>query len=66
MSLVSLWQKLCEYTDLSEYEAKVYASLTEEGHSTARRLSMLCGVPRTKMYDTLRRLIERELVTEVP
>ncbi len=66
MSLGPLWQKIREYADLSEYESKIYASLINEGPSTARRLSMLCGVPRTKMYAALRKLIEREMVTEVP
>jgi len=66
MSSASLWQKLCEYANLSEYEARVYASLIKEGPSTARRLSMLCGVPRTKIYETLKKLVERELVTEIP
>jgi len=66
MSLFSLWQKICEYANLSEYEAKVYTYLIEGGPSTARRLSMLCGVPRTKIYETLKKLIELELITEVP
>lgn len=66
MSLDSLWQKLCEHVGLSEYEAKVYISLIMEGPSTARRLSMVSGVPRTKIYGTLKKLIERGLVVEIP
>ena len=66
MALVSLWQKICEYTGISEYEAKVYASLVKEDSATARRLSVLCGVPRMKIYKTLKNPIERGLVTEMP
>ncbi|MEM2110363.1 MAG: helix-turn-helix domain-containing protein [Candidatus Bathyarchaeia archaeon] len=64
MSSSSLWQKLREYVNLSEYEAKVFSSLIKEGSATARRLSMLCNVPRTKIYKTLKKLIEQGLVTE--
>jgi len=60
------WQKLCEHIGLSEYEAKVYVSLITEGAAQARRISMACGVPRTKVYGTLRKLIERGLVLEIP
>ncbi len=37
-----------------------------EGPSEARKLSMACGVPRTKMYGTLKKLVERGLVVEIP
>ena len=60
------WEKLCEHAGLSEYEAKLYVSLVTEGASGARRLSMVCGVPRTKVYGALKKLIERGLVIEMP
>lgn len=41
-------------------------SLVSEGASEARRLSMRCGVPRTKIYFTLKKLMERGLVFELP
>ncbi len=66
MSSVLSWQKLSEHAGLSEYEAKVYVSLIEKGSSRARKVSMICGVPRTKVYGTLKKLIERGLVVEVP
>jgi len=53
-------------TGLSSYEAKVYLSLTAEECSEVRRLSMSSGVPRTKTYAALRKLVERGLVFEVP
>jgi len=60
------WQRLCEYLGLSEYEAKVYVSLVEAGQAKARTLSVLSGVPRTKVYGVLRKLIEMGLATEIP
>jgi sugar-specific transcriptional regulator TrmB len=41
-------------------------SLVTEGASEARKLSMGCGVPRTKVYATLKKLAERGLVFELP
>lgn len=59
-------QKVSRHLGLSEYEARVYVSLVMEGASEARRLSMRCGVPRTKVYATLKKLMERGLVLELP
>lgn len=61
-----LFQKVSRYLGLSEYEARVYVSLVMEGLSEARRLSMRCGVPRTKVYATLKKLMETGLVFELP
>jgi sugar-specific transcriptional regulator TrmB len=61
-----LCEKLFRHVGLSMYEAKIYMSLTVEGPSEARRLSMTSGVPRTKVYGTLKKLIERGLVVEAP
>jgi len=55
-----------EYLDLSDYEARIYEFLVREGPSTARRISTLCKVPRTKVYETLKRLIEQGMITDVP
>jgi len=60
------WQRLCEYLGLSEYEAKIYVSLLEVGQAKARTLSVLSGVPRTKVYSVLKRLIDLGFVMEVP
>jgi len=59
------WEKLSENFGLSEYEAKAYLSLVTHGASEARKLSLACGVPRTKIYGTLKKLMERGLVVEV-
>lgn len=61
-----LWQRLSEHAGLSEYEAKVYMSLVTMGAAKARKVSTMCGVPRTKVYGTLRKLMERGLVFEIP
>ena len=63
---LNLWQKLREYAELSEYEAKVYVSLVINGPSTASDVSLTSGVPRTKIYTTMNKLIERGLVNEIP
>jgi len=60
------WQKLCECLGLSEYEAKLYVSLLGEGSANARTLSMTSGVPRTKVYSVLKKLIDIGLVFEIP
>ena len=62
----SAWGRISRYMGLSEYEAKVYVTLVRIGVSGASRLSMESGVPRTKIYSVLRRLVERGLVVEVP
>jgi len=64
--LPSYWPKIVDYTGLSEYEAKVYLSLLIQGTSGARKLSLHCEVPRTKVYGTLRKLIDEDLVVEIP
>ena len=60
------WQRLCEYLGLSEYEAKIYVSLIEVGQAKARTLSVLSGVPRTKVYSVLKKLIDLGFVMEIP
>ena len=64
--LLAIWPKIVNYTGLSEYESKVYLSLLVLGSSGARKLSLHCRVPRTKVYGTLRKLIENGLVVEIP
>lgn len=59
-------QKVSQHLGLSEYEARVYVSMVTEGASEARRLSIRSGVPRTKVYATLKKLMERGLVFELP
>jgi sugar-specific transcriptional regulator TrmB len=62
----SIWPKIVEYTGLSEYESKVYLSLVSLGNAGARKLSLHCDVPRTKVYGTLKKLIDYGLVVEIP
>lgn len=66
LDVISLWPRLVEYTGLSEYEAKVYLCLVGLGHSSARKVSRFCDVTRTKIYDTLKKLIDAGLVIEIP
>lgn len=64
--IISLWPKIVEYAGLSEYEAKAYLSLVSLGSSGARKLSLYSDVPRTKVYGTLKKLIDYGLVVEIP
>ncbi len=66
MSTNLSWKKLCEYAGLSDYEAKVYVSLVEAGAAKARKISAMCGVPRTKVYSVLKKLTDMGLVVEIP
>jgi len=47
---------------LTEYEAKIYATLIKTGPKTAGELSFLSGVPRTKLYGSVRGLERKGLV----
>lgn len=62
----AVYQKIYDNLGLSEYESKVYVSLVEDGVSEAGRLSLRCGVPRTKVYTTLKKLAEKGLILEIP
>ena len=66
IDLLLIWPKMVEYAGLSEYEAKVYLSLLGLGSSGARKLSITCNVPRTKVYGTLKKLVDYGLVVEIP
>jgi sugar-specific transcriptional regulator TrmB len=63
---LQIWPKIVEYIGLSEYESKVYLSLINLGTTEARKLSLNCDVPRTKVYGTLKKLIDYGLVVEIP
>jgi sugar-specific transcriptional regulator TrmB len=60
------WENLLRKTGLSSYETKIYLSLTMEGPSEAGKLSLLSGVPRTKTYSALKKLVQTGLILEVP
>lgn len=66
VDLLLIWPKMVEYAGLSEYEAKVYLSLIGLGCSGARKLSISCNVSRTKVYGTLKKLIDYGIVVEIP
>jgi sugar-specific transcriptional regulator TrmB len=47
---------------LSDYEARAYLALLLQGPEEPRVLPFRCGIPRTKVYATLRRLQQKGLV----
>lgn len=59
-------RKLSRYAKLSEYQSRVYVSLILYGPSKASDISRISGVPRTKVYEVLKTLIDRGLVEEIP
>ncbi|AAB90235.1 TrmB family transcriptional regulator [Archaeoglobus fulgidus] len=44
---------------LSSYEASAYVALVSSGETTAREVSRKAGIPRTKVYEVLNRLVEK-------
>ncbi|WP_158058205.1 TrmB family transcriptional regulator [Halorussus halophilus] len=58
ITVVELLQQL----GLKEYEAKVFAALARSSNSTAREISELADVPRTRVYDAGEQLASRGLV----
>ena len=59
-------RKLRRYTNLSEYQSRVYVSLVLYGPSKVSDISRLSGVPRTKVYEVLKVLIDKGLVEAIP
>lgn len=49
---------------LSEYESKAYAGLLEHHPSNGYHLSKQTGIPRSRIYDVLRALLQKQLVFE--
>jgi len=47
---------------LSEYESKTYVALVGVGEANARELHEVSGVPRTRVYDILRKLVKKGFV----
>lgn len=50
---------------LSSYEAKCYLACIKLGKANGYQISKLSAVPRARIYDTLDKLIEKELVTKI-
>jgi len=50
---------------LTEYESKTLSTLFTLGESEAPELSRLAQVPKTRVYDVLEKLVEKNLVIEI-
>ncbi len=50
---------------LSEYEARTYTALLEEHPLTAYETAGQAGIPTSKIYGVIRKLLERQLILEV-
>jgi len=55
---MDLVEKL-EILGLSKYESKVYVALVGMGAASAREIHEASGVPRTRVYDILKKLLEK-------
>lgn len=60
--IVNVLQRL----GLSKYESRVYVSLVLKGVSKGGVLSISSGVPRTKVYTSLEKLMEKGFVNKLP
>ncbi len=59
------YQELFQSLGLAKNEAKIYEVLIRGGQSPVGRISEKSGVHRRNVYDSLNRLIEKGLVTEI-
>jgi len=57
--------KILEDTDFTEGESKVYISLLELGESKVGPLIRLSSISRSKVYDILERLINKNVVSKI-
>lgn len=55
---------LLENVGFSSYEARLYVTLIRHGPQSAGTLSSLAGVPRTKVYGALKRLMASKMVIQ--
>ena len=51
---------------LTSYEAKAFVTLIRLGEASAREISDCAGIPRTKIYDVLKRLAEKGFIEVQP
>lgn len=58
--------KALKQMGLSEYEAKAYAALTAMVTATASEISQVSMIPRSKTYEVLKKLAEREFIEIIP
>jgi sugar-specific transcriptional regulator TrmB len=49
---------------LSQYESKCFLSSLQTGPATINQIGIVAGVPRTKVYGAVRKLVERGLVEQ--
>ena len=56
---------LLEKIGLTEYESKTLGTLFKIGEAEAPAISRMAQVPKTRVYDVLDKLVERDLVIEI-
>ncbi len=63
--VLGMYQELFQSIGLSTNEAKVYEALLHLGQSSVQKISVKSKVHRRNVYDSLHKLMERGLVTEI-
>ncbi len=61
---IKMFDKIFEELNIPENSRRVFKDLVESGGSTARKISERLDIPRPSVYDNLKILIEKGLVTE--
>lgn len=60
-----MYEEILREIGLSPNEARVYEALLQLGESSVQNISVKCGVHRRNTYDSLAKLLEKGLVSEV-
>jgi sugar-specific transcriptional regulator TrmB len=60
-----MYEEILKEAGLSSNEAKVYETLLKIGEASVQTISNKCGVHRRNVYDSLSKLMEKGLVSEV-
>ncbi|TFH02770.1 MAG: TrmB family transcriptional regulator [Calditrichales bacterium] len=54
--------KHLQHLNFSQYESKAYVSLLKQGHVTGYELAKNSGIPASKIYSVLNKLLEKEII----
>lgn len=64
MSIAKIYETLKKY-NFTEYEAKIYVALLRQHPMNGNEISILSGVPSPKVYEAVKKMVERKIVYAV-
>lgn len=64
LSIKKYYETLKKY-NFTEYEAKVYVALLKQQPMNGNEIAILSGVPNSKVYETVNKMVERKIVYAV-